>query len=47
MGRFVGIVLLMMMALMLFGFVLANFALVIILLVAAGLIGRHYRRHAG
>ena len=45
MERLVGIVLLMMVALMLLGFVLAHFGLVLIIVLAVGLIGRHLRRH--
>ena len=45
MERLIGIVLLMMVALMLLGFVLAHFGLVLILVLAVGLIGRHLRRH--
>ncbi|HVA10087.1 MAG TPA: hypothetical protein VNG12_25480 [Acidimicrobiales bacterium] len=45
MERLVGIVLLMMVALMLLGFVLAHFGLVLLIVLAVGLIGRHLRRH--
>ena len=45
MERFFGIVLTMMVVLLLLGFVLAHLAIAIILLLAAGLIGRHLRRH--
>jgi hypothetical protein len=45
MTRFVGIVLLMMIALMLVGFVLAHFGIVVILVLAVVLLGRHLRRH--
>jgi hypothetical protein len=45
MERFFGIVLIMMVTLMLLGFVLAHFAIVLILVLAAGLVGRHLRRH--
>jgi len=38
-------VLLMMVALMLLGFVLAHFGLVLLIVLAVGLIGRHLRRH--
>jgi hypothetical protein len=45
MERLIGIVLLMMVALMLLGFVLAHFGLVLLIVLAVGLIGRHLRRH--
>jgi hypothetical protein len=45
MERLIGIVLLMMVALMLSGFVLAHFGLVLLIVLAVGLIGRHLRRH--
>jgi hypothetical protein len=45
MERLVGIVLLMLVALMLLGFVLAHFGLVLLIVLAVGLIGRHLRRH--
>jgi hypothetical protein len=45
MERLVGMVLLMMVALMLLGFVLAHFGLVLLIVLAVGLIGRHLRRH--
>ena len=45
MERFFGIVLGMMVVLVLVGFVLAHFAIVLSLLLGAGLIGRHLRRH--
>jgi len=35
----------MMVALMLLGFVLAHFGLVLLIVLAVGLIGRHLRRH--
>jgi hypothetical protein len=45
MERLIGIVLLMLVALMLLGFVLAHFGLVLLIVLAVGLIGRHLRRH--
>ena len=45
MERLVGIVLLMLVALMLLGFVLAHFGLVLLIVLAVGFIGRHLRRH--
>jgi len=45
MERFFGIVLTMMVVLLLLGFVLAHLTIAIALLLAAGLIGRHLRRH--
>jgi hypothetical protein len=45
MARFVGIVLIMMTALMLVGFVLAHFGIVVILVLAVVFLGRHLRRH--
>jgi hypothetical protein len=45
MERFFGIVLLMMVVLVLLGFVLAHFAILLALLIGAGLVGRHLRRH--
>jgi hypothetical protein len=45
MARFVGIVLIMMTALMLVGFVLAPFGIVVILVLAVVFLGRHLRRH--
>jgi len=45
MERLIGIVLLMMVALVLLGFVLAHFGLVLIIVLAVGLVGRHLRRH--
>jgi hypothetical protein len=45
MERLVGIVLLMLVALMVLGFVLAHFGLVLLIVLAVGLIGRHLRRH--
>ena len=45
MARFVGIVLVMMVVLMLVGFVLAHFGIVVLLVLAVGLLGRHLRRH--
>ena len=45
MERFFGIVLTMMVVLMLLGFVLAHLAIAIFLLLAAGVVGRHLRRH--
>jgi hypothetical protein len=45
MERFFGIVLTMMVALVLLGFVLAHFAMALALLLAIGLVGRQLRRH--
>jgi hypothetical protein len=45
MARFVGIVLATMMALMLAGFVLAHFGIVVLLCLGIALLGRHLRRH--
>ena len=45
MARFVGIVLVMMVALVLVGFVLAHFGIVVLLVLAVVLLGRHLRRH--
>jgi hypothetical protein len=45
MERLFGIVLAMMVVLALVGFVLAHFAIPLALLIGAGLIGRHLRRH--
>jgi hypothetical protein len=45
MARFLGIVFMMMVALVLLGFVLAHFGLVVIICLAVGLLGRHLRRH--
>ena len=45
MARFVGIVLIVMMALVLVGFVLAHFGIVVILVLAVVFLGRHLRRH--
>jgi hypothetical protein len=46
MERFFGIVLVMMMALVLLGFALQHFAMVMVILLAVGLLGRHLRRHS-
>jgi predicted membrane protein len=46
MERFFGIVLVMMVALVLLGFVLQHFAMVMVVLLAVGLLGRHLRRHS-
>jgi uncharacterized membrane protein YbaN (DUF454 family) len=45
MERFFAVVLTMMVALLLVGFVLAHLAIAVFLLLAAGLIGRQLRRH--
>jgi hypothetical protein len=45
MERLFGIVLAMMVVLALVGFVLAHFAILLALVIGAGLIGRHLRRH--
>jgi hypothetical protein len=45
MERFFGVVLGGMVILALVGFVLAHFAILLALLIGAGLIGRHLRRH--
>jgi hypothetical protein len=45
MEHFFGIVLGTMLVLVLVGFVLAHFAILLALLIGAGLIGRHLRRH--
>ena len=45
MARFVAIVLVMMFALMLVGFVLAHFGIVVIIVLAVVFLGRHLRRH--
>jgi hypothetical protein len=45
MGRFLGIVFLMMVALVLLGFVLAHFGLVILIGLGVVLVGRHLRHH--
>jgi uncharacterized membrane protein YbaN (DUF454 family) len=45
MERFFGVVLTMMVVLVLLGFVLAHLAIAIFILLAAGIIGRHLRRH--
>ena len=45
MERLVGIVLLMLVALMLLGFVLAHFGFVVLLVIAVVFLGRHLRRH--
>lgn len=45
MKQFFGIVLGMMLVLVAVGFVLGHFAIVVALLIGAGLIGRHLRRH--
>jgi hypothetical protein len=45
MARLVGIVLFMMMAVMLAGFVLVHFGIVVIVVLAVVFLGRHLRRH--
>ena len=45
MTRFIGIVLVMMAVLMLVGFVLAHFGIVVLLVIAVVLLGRYLRRH--
>ena len=45
MTRFIGIVLGLMVALMLAGFVLAHFGIVVLLVLAVVFLGRHLRRH--
>lgn len=45
MARFIGIVVIMMMALMVLGFVLAHFGIVVLIVLGVGLLGRHLRRH--
>ena len=45
MERLFGIVLVIMVALVLLGFVLAHFGMVVIIVLAVGLVGRHLRRH--
>jgi len=45
MTRFIGIVLVMMVVLVLVGFVLAHFGLVVLLVLAVVLLGRYLRRH--
>ena len=45
MSRFIGIVLVMLVVLMLVGFVLAHFGIVVLLVLAAVLLGRYLRRH--
>jgi len=45
MGTFVRIVFLMMVALVVLGFVLAHFGIVVLIVVGVGLLGRHLRRH--
>ena len=45
MERFFGVVLVMMVALMVLGFVLGHVGAVVVIFLAAGLIGRHLRRH--
>ncbi len=45
MARLVGIVLALMVALMLAGFVLAHFGIVVLLVLAVVLLGRYLRRH--
>jgi hypothetical protein len=45
MARFVGIVLVLLVALMLVGFVLAHFGIAVLICLAVGLLGRHLRRH--
>jgi hypothetical protein len=45
MARLVGIVLALMVALMLAGFVLAHFGIVVLLCLGIALLGRHLRRH--
>jgi hypothetical protein len=45
MGRFFGIVFMMMVALVLLGYLLAHFGFVVIICLAVGLLGRHLRRH--
>jgi hypothetical protein len=46
MERFFGIVLMMIVALLLVGFVLAHLAIAIFMVAAAGLIGRQLRQHS-
>jgi hypothetical protein len=45
MARFVAIVLVMMFALMLVGFVLAHFGIVVLIVLAVVFLGRQLRRH--
>jgi hypothetical protein len=45
MGRVVGVVVALMVGLMLVGFVLAHFGIVVLLVLAVVLLGRHLRRH--
>jgi predicted membrane protein len=45
MERFFGLVLIVLVALVLLGFVLAHFGIALIFLLATGLFGRHLRRH--
>jgi hypothetical protein len=45
MERLVGIMLLMIVALLLLGFVVDHFGLVLLIVLAVGLVGRHLRRH--
>jgi hypothetical protein len=45
MERFFGIVLIMMVALVLLGFVLQHFAMIVVILLVVGWLGRHLRRH--
>jgi hypothetical protein len=45
MTRFVGIVVTLMAALVLVGFVLAHFGLAVLLVIAVVLVGRHLARH--
>jgi hypothetical protein len=45
MARFIGIVVLAMAVLMVLGFVLAHFGIVVLIVVAVVLLGRHLRRH--
>ena len=45
MARFVGIVLALMVALMLAGFVLAHFGIVVLICLGIALFGRHLPRH--
>jgi len=45
MARFVGILLVLMTALMLLGFVLAHFGIAVVICAGIALLGRHLRRH--
>jgi hypothetical protein len=45
MARFIGIVLVTLTTLWLFGFVLAHFGVVVLVILGVGLIGRHLRQH--